>query len=111
MCGATVVIFVKDTVLQKGIMQRLFLSYTLLTCISTVYCSVLDCVSRISYFLEMFYVIQHIYIRYIYRYICASPVLSGDFAWPWCAESPICMRLGCGESAVVALAAEMFSFF
>lgn len=102
MCGASVVIFVRDTVLQKGIIQRLFLSYTLLSCISTVYCSVLGCVSLISYFSEMFYHIQ---------YICASPLLSGDFAWPWCVESPICMRVGCGESAAVALAAEMFSFF
>lgn len=84
----------------KGKIQRLLLSYTVLSCISTVY--VLDCVSLISYFSEMFYDIQ---------YICASPLLSGGFAWPWCVESPICMRVGCGESAAVALAAEMFSFF
>lgn len=56
----------------------------------------------ISYFSEMFSDIQ---------YICASPLLSGDFAWSWCVESPICMRLGCRERAAVALAAEMFSFF
>lgn len=102
MCGASVVIFVRDTALKKGMIQRLCLSCTLLSCISPVYCSVLDCVGLISYFSEMFDDIQ---------YICASLLLSGGFAWPWCAESPICMRVGCGESAAVALAAEMFSFF
>lgn len=86
---------------KKRIIQRLFLSCSL-SCISTVYCSVLDCVSLILHFSEMFYNIQ---------YICVFPLLSGGFAWPWCAESPICMRVGCGESAAVALATEMFSFF
>lgn len=102
MCGASVVIFVRDAVLKKGIIHRFLLSYALLSCISTVLQFVLDCVSLISYFSEMFYDLQ---------YICVSPLLPGGFAWPWCVESPICMRLGCGESAAVALAAEMFSFF
>lgn len=44
-------------------------------------------------------------------FVCPSPLLSDDFIQLWYVKGPIGLRLGCGKSAAVARATELFSFF
>lgn len=79
-----------------------------LVCYRVLYCILFGCLN--SYFYEMYTVLWGKQLSDIH-YVCASPFLSDDFIQVWYVKSPICMRLDCGESAAVALAAEVFSFF